>query len=111
MTIINIILLWFTAGCCNGIMDAIKFHDAYAHLGHFWSNSAWKDYYIDKRNLFEKIFRGAFDAWHVCKYLMIACFVLSLFLSFLSISTSIMALCVIILCILAFSVGFHITYI
>ena len=111
MTIINIILLWFAAGCCNGIMDAIKYHNAYAHFGRFWSNDAWRDYYDGHLNWFEKIFKASFDAWHLFKYIMMACFAASLLLAFLSISTSIMALCVVMFCIMAFSVGFHITYI
>lgn len=111
MTIINIILLWFAAGCCNGIMDAIEFHDAYSHLGYFWSKDSWKNYYDNNSNWFEKIFKASFNAWHLFKYIMIACFVVSLLLALLSISTLIMAICVAMLCVLAFSVGFHIAYI
>lgn len=111
MTIINIILLWFAAGCCNGIMDAIRHKNSYAHLGHFWSNKSWRDYYDEHLNWFEKIFKAAFDAWHVFKYIMVSCLICSMFLGLITIATPIMAICVCVFCLVGFILGFHITYI
>lgn len=111
MIIINIILLWLIAGCCNGVMDAIKFHDAYAQFGSFWSKDAWKFYYDDKKNWFEKILKAPFDAWHLLKYIMILAIAISVLLAFLFNVTLIMGCIIVFLCLVAFVIGFDIAYI
>lgn len=108
--IILIVISWYLAGCCNGIMDAIKYHDAYKHWGPFWSKGSWKRLYDGDINWFEKIFDAAFDGWHVLKYTMMSLFVLSLVLS-LSICLILQQVIIIAaLCVASFIIGFKTTY-
>lgn len=108
--IILIIISWYLAGCCNGIMDAIKYHDAYKYWGPFWSNDSWKRLYDGDYNLFERIFGASFDGWHVLKYTMMLLFLLSLVLS-LSICLIFKQVIIIaVLCLASFIIGFKTTY-
>lgn len=89
------LLLWFIAGLCNGIMDAIRSHDAYKHWGYFWSEDSWQ--------MSKWLNSFAPNAWHFLKYLMMVCFLLSAYFGFNNIFEVFVA-------IFLFMMGFNITY-
>jgi hypothetical protein len=110
MEAIIISLMWYLAGCANGIMDSIKFHDSYKQWGVFWSKQSWLYLYDKEKNWFEKIFNAAFDGWHLCKYIMNGLFATSLFIGMIICIDIFPAILTAILSVLLYIIGFKTTY-
>lgn len=112
MTIYATFILVFIAGLCNGIMDAIDFHDAYKNKGWWWSKESWKDL---ERNptWIERTFKAAFNGWHIAKWCTFLCLFIAIALSVVSPIkfSSILMLDAYLFCLpAAFVIGFDITW-
>ena len=73
MSGVVVVLLFLITGMSKGVCDSINAHDGFKHWGYWWSKDSWRTLYDDDHTLWEKVYNGAFNAWHVFDLVRIIC--------------------------------------